>query len=94
MSRDEARFPVVPTLAATPGVEGHRPTVGTRDDEGLVYVLAVVNLATAAVHANTPGAPARAKRATGRSETGRRSRPTGGTSAGCTRRTDTRGWCR
>lgn len=62
---------MAPTLAATLGVKGHRPAVGTRDDKGLVYVLAVVNLATAAVHANTLETPARAKRRTGQSKTGR-----------------------
>ena len=71
LSQDEARFPVAPTLAATLGVKGHRPAVGTRDDKGLVYVLAVVNLATAAVHAYTLETPARAKRTTGPSKTGR-----------------------
>ena len=36
---------MVPTLAATLGVKGHRPTVGTRDCKDLLYVFAVVNLA-------------------------------------------------
>ena len=44
---------MVPTLAATLGVKGHRPTVGTRDGKDLLYVFAVVNLVTAAAHANT-----------------------------------------
>lgn len=62
---------MVPTLTATLGVKGHRPVVGTRDDKGLLYVFAVVNLATAAVHANTLESPARAKRKTGKSKTRR-----------------------
>ncbi len=71
MSQDEARFPMVPTLTATLGVKGHRPVVGTRDCKDLLYVFAVVNLATAAVHANTLGSPARAKQETGKSKTRR-----------------------
>ena len=38
---------MVPTLGATLGVKGHRPTVGTRDCKDLLYVLAVVNVITA-----------------------------------------------
>ena len=71
MSQDEARFPMVPTLAATLGVKGHRPTVGTRDCKHLVYVFAVVNVVTAALHCNTSEGPARAKQVTGKSETRR-----------------------
>ena len=32
---------MVPTLAATLGVTGHRPLVGTRDNKDLLYVFAV-----------------------------------------------------
>jgi transposase len=71
LSQDEARFPMVPTLCTTLGVKGHRPTVGTRDHKGLLYVFAVVNLVTAAVHANTLECPPNAKRITGRSKTRR-----------------------
>ena len=71
LSQDEARFPMVPTLAATLGVKGHRPTVGTRDCKDLLYVFAVVNLATAAVHANTLESPKNAKQKTGKSKTRR-----------------------
>jgi hypothetical protein len=53
LSQDEARFQMVPTLAATPGVKGHRPVVGTRDCKDVLYVFAVLNLITGAVHANT-----------------------------------------
>jgi hypothetical protein len=69
LSQDEARFPMVPTLGATLGVKGHRPTVGTRDCKDLLYVFAVVNVVTAAVHANLLESPARAKQTTGKSKT-------------------------
>jgi transposase len=71
LSQDEARFPMVPTLTATLGVKGHRPTVGTRDCKDLLYVFAVVNVLTAAVHANLLESPAKAKQATGKSKTRR-----------------------
>jgi transposase len=58
LSQDEARFPLVPTLAATLGVKRHRPEVGTRDTKGLLYVFAVMCLTTAAVHATTLECPA------------------------------------
>jgi transposase len=62
---------MVPTLAATLGVKGHRPTVGTRDCKDLLYVFAVVNLVGAAVHANTLESPRGAKKRTGLSKTRR-----------------------
>ena len=62
---------MVPTLTATLGVKGHRPEVGTWDNKGLLYVLAVVNVVTAAVHANTLECPKDAKRKTGKSKTRR-----------------------
>src|SRR5262249_2330449 len=65
LSQDEARFPMVPTLAATLGVKGHRPLVGTRDCKDLLYVFAVMNLLSGAVHANTLGSP-RGQRRKGR----------------------------
>lgn len=71
MSQDEARFPMVPTLAATLGVKGHRPLVGTRDNKDLLYVFAVVNLVSAALHANTLESPKDAKKRTGQSKTRR-----------------------
>jgi transposase len=71
LSQDEARFPMVPTLGATLGVKGHRPTVGTRDNKDLLYVFAVVNVVTAAVHTNLLESPARAKQTTGQSKTRR-----------------------
>jgi hypothetical protein len=71
LSQDEARFPMVPTLTATLGVKGHRPVVGTRDCKDLLYVFAVVNVVTAALHANTLECPKGAKAKTGRSKTRR-----------------------
>jgi len=62
---------MVPTLAATLGVKGHRPTVGTRDRKDLLCASAVVNLVTAAVHANTLESPKDAKKKTGRGKTRR-----------------------
>ena len=59
LSRDEARFPMVPALCSTLGVKGHRPVVGTRDCKDLLYVLAVVNVVTGVLHANTLESPAR-----------------------------------
>jgi hypothetical protein len=53
LSQDEARFQMVPTLAATLGAKGHRPVVGTRDCKDVLYVFAVLNLISGAVHANT-----------------------------------------
>ena len=68
MSQDEARFPMVPTLTATLGVKGHRPTVGTRDCKDLLYVFAVVNLVSGALHSNTLEAPKGVKERTGQSK--------------------------
>jgi transposase len=53
LSQDEARFQMVPTLAATLGVKGHRPVVGTRDCKDVLYVFAVMNLVSGALHSNT-----------------------------------------
>jgi transposase len=71
LSQDEARFPMVATLAAALGVKGFRQAVGTRDCKDLLYVLAVVNVVTAAVHTTTLESPAQAKRKTGLSKTRR-----------------------
>jgi transposase len=62
---------MVPTLAATLGVKGHRPLVPTRDCKDLLYVFAVVNLVSAALHTNTLESPHDAKRRTGKSKTRR-----------------------
>jgi transposase len=53
LSQDEARFPMVPTLAATLGVKGHRPVVGTRDCKDVLHVFCVLNLISGALHSNT-----------------------------------------
>jgi transposase len=71
LSQDEARFPMVPTLAAALGVKGHRPQVGTWDCKDLLYVFAVVNVLTGALLANTLESPADAKRQTGQSKSRR-----------------------
>jgi len=71
LSQDEARFPMVPTLGPTLGVKGHRPTAATRDCKDLLYVFAVVNLVSAALHSNTLLSPKGAKKQTGRSKTRR-----------------------
>src|SRR3954469_25240499 len=62
---------MVPTLAATLGVKGHRPTAPTRDCKDLLYVFAVVNLLSGAVHSNTLESPKDAKKKTGKSKTRR-----------------------
>jgi transposase len=62
---------MVPTLTATLGVKGHRPVVGTWDCKDLLYVFAVVNVVTAAVHTNTLESPKDAKKKTGKSKTRR-----------------------
>lgn len=71
LSQGEARFPMVPTPVGTLGVEGHRPVVGARDCKDLLYVLAVVNVVSAAPYANTAESPKDANRKTGRDETRR-----------------------
>jgi transposase len=59
---------MVPTLQATLGVKGHRPTAGTRDCKDLLYVFAVVNLISGALHSNTLESPKDAKKKTGQSK--------------------------
>lgn len=72
LSQAEARVPMVPTRVGTLGVKGHRPAVGTWDHKGLLYVFAVGNVASAAVHANTLESPKGAARRTGLNQTRRR----------------------
>src|SRR3954447_14838565 len=62
---------MVPTLAAALGGKGHRPLVPTRDCKDLLYVFAVVNLISAALHTNTLESPHNAKKKTGKSKTRR-----------------------
>ena len=59
---------MVPTLTATLGVKGHRPVVGTWDCKHLLYVFAVINLISGAVHANLVDSPKGATKATGKSK--------------------------
>lgn len=59
---------MVPTPTATLGVKGRRPVVGTRDCKHRLYVFAVVNLVTAAVHANTLESRQDAKKKSGLSK--------------------------
>lgn len=61
---------MVPTLAATSGVKGHRPTVGTYGCTDLLSVFAVVNPVTAVAHA-TPESPEDATKRRGLSKTRR-----------------------
>jgi transposase len=62
---------MVATLTATLGVKGHRPTVGHRDCKDLLYVFAVANWVTGAVHSNTLESPQNATRSSGLSKTKR-----------------------
>ena len=65
---------MVPTLTATLGVKGHRPVVGTRDCKDVLYVFAVLNLLTGAVHTNTLESLQAANRKTKESKTRRMQR--------------------
>ena len=44
---------MVPTLAATLGVKGHRPAVGTRDCKDLLHVFGAVNCVDGRLHTRT-----------------------------------------
>ena len=68
LSQDEARFPLVPTLRATLGVKGHRPTVGTWDNKDLVYGFAARNVVTGQLTTHLLEQPARSKAKTGQSK--------------------------
>jgi hypothetical protein len=59
---------MVPTLGPTLGVKGHRPAVGTKDCKDLLDVLAVVNVVSGVLHANTLESPAWSKAKTGKSK--------------------------
>jgi DDE superfamily endonuclease len=65
---------MVPSLAATLGVKGHRPQVGTRDCKDVLYVFAVANLISGALHANTHESLQAANRKGGDSKTRRMQR--------------------
>lgn len=62
---------MVPTTGPTLGVKGHRPVVGSWDCKDLLYVFAVVDVVTAAVHANTLESRKDAKKRTGKCKTRR-----------------------
>jgi transposase len=68
LSQDEARFPLVPTLRATLGVKGHRPTVGTWDNKDQVYCFAALNVVTGQLTTRLAEQPARRKAKTGLSK--------------------------
>jgi len=74
LSQDEARVPMVPTLQTTLGVKGHRPLVGTRDCKDVLYVFAVLNLASGALHATTLESLQSANRSSAESKTRRMQR--------------------
>jgi transposase len=65
---------MVPTLAATLGVKGHRPLVGTRDCKDVLYVFGVLHLLTGATHATTLASLQAANRKTTESKTRRMQR--------------------
>ena len=68
LSQDEARFPLVPTLRATLGVKGHRPTVGTWDNKDQVYCCAALNIVTGQLTTRLLEQPARSKAKTGQNK--------------------------
>ena len=65
---------MVPTLATTLGVKGHRPVVGTRDDKDVLFVFAVLNVVSGLLHANTHASVRAANRRGGESKTRRMQR--------------------
>lgn len=68
---------MVPTLAATLGVKGHRPVVGTRDCKDVLYVFAVLNLISGALHTTTLESLRAANRKSGESKNRRMQRAFG-----------------
>ena len=59
---------MVPTLRATLGVKGHRPTVGTWDNKDQVYCLAALNVVTGQLTTRLLEQPARSKARLGQSK--------------------------
>lgn len=47
------RAPMVPTLAQTLGVKGHRPVVGTQDNKDLLHVFGSINAVDGRLHTST-----------------------------------------
>src|SRR3954469_510443 len=68
---------MVPTLQTTLGVKGHRPLVGTRDCKDVLYVFAVLNLLSGALHTTTLESLRAANRRSGESKTRRMQRAFG-----------------
>jgi transposase len=71
LSQDEARFPLVPTLHPTLGVKGHRPVVGTWDNQDLGDSFAAMNVVRGHLTTRLVESAATAKRRTGLSKTAR-----------------------
>lgn len=71
VSQDEARFPMVPTRATTLGVKGHRPVVGTRDDNDVRFVFAVLDVVSGWLHTGTLASARATNRRTGESKSRR-----------------------
>ena len=72
LSQDAARFPLVPTLHTTVGVQGYRPMVGTWDTKDQVSGLAARNLGTGPLTTRLLEQPARSTMTTGHSKPQRR----------------------
>jgi len=68
LSQDEAHFPLVPTLRATLGVKGYRPTVGTWNNKDQVYCFTALNVVTGQLPTRLLEQPARRKVKTGLSK--------------------------
>jgi len=54
---------MVPTLCRTPGVKGHRPVVGTRDDKDLLHVFAAADCVSGRLRTRTLASRAKDLRA-------------------------------
>jgi transposase len=68
LSQDDARFPWVPPLRATLGVKGHRPPVGTWDNQDLVDCVAALNVVTGQLTTHLLEQLARSQAKTGQSK--------------------------
>jgi transposase len=68
LSQDDARFPLGPTLRATLGVKGYRPTVGTWDNKDQGDCFAALNMVTGQLTPRLLEQPARSKARLGQSK--------------------------
>jgi transposase len=68
LSQDAARVPLVPTLRATLGLQGHRLTVGTWDNKDQVYCVAALNVVTGQLTTRLLEPPSRSTAKTGHSQ--------------------------